>query len=1033
MLHFVRSNTLLALANELAASRTSTSFTLNPTTIVVPTPAIARWLQWDIARREGVAFNLRFTYPTSFLWDCVARALPDVTSTSPFEAKVLAWRIFRLLDDGALTAEYDLLTRYWQANNALGRMQLCERIAEIFGRYLIYRPHWLRSWAAQHHAQHWQQALWQALLQDLVLQDNTHPLERFLSALPRLAAAPPSDSLTNPLSTNPLPTPLHLFALPGLAPLYWRAFEHMAEYGDVYVYTLSPTQERIEHSTHPLMLAFGHEDDQAQRDSLSLQERTATQRDVFVFPTPSTRSHSSTLPSSSLHSPTLHLLGQLQHALLTLDDHPAWVHDPGDTSIQLKVCHSLVREIEVLHEGLLQAFATLPNLQPCDVVVMLPNIDAAAGAIHAVFGTAQKIPYVISGHRTDQAGELGRAWLQLLDVAGSRWAVDDVLALVRVPACLRRFGLDETSLDLLHHLLDETKVHWGRDDAHRASLGLPATTEHTWTWAVDRWLLGFIAPNSAEVPYGDIAGVASVEAQRVELIQPLLVLLDGLGRLRGKLVAAHTPADWIAIFLQAFDDFFTPEQEERDAAQWAQDAAVEVRRRIAQSEWKHATVDFSLMRRALEEALAGQPASAVPSGSVTFAELGTLRDLPYRVICLLGLDADAFPRHYVHAEFDLMQAQPIPGDPDPRHSDRAFFLHTIMAASDKLWLSYTGLDIHDNQPRAPSAALSVLLDFLRGTVTPEIQRLHPPAAPSVALPDTSKASGLHASMAVASLDPSKESKLDLGTHDLIEFLTHPLRHFMKRRLKVDPTYRVHLLQNEEPFSLSGREAWAVRDELLRQRQRGSKPEEVRQLLNARGWLPVPGRASFNRLLQEADDLLDKARPFGQTWSTSVDIVLDQHRVRGSLSHVHAEGALVLSASRESPRLRATAWVTALSLAQQRDAEQEVSLISREGLTRFYVTPRDATVFWRSLLQNYQHNLTQPWLCPAKTAWAWLSQATLSEAQKIWHGEPYQVAESTDPWWQLWLGHRDNDLPESFAEHAEHVYRAMHNATLSKKS
>jgi hypothetical protein len=81
--------------------------------------------------------------------------------------------------------------------------------------------------------------------------------------------------------------------------------------------------------------------------------------------------------------------------------------------------------------------------------------------------------------------------LQLLD---SRFAADQVLALLDSPALLQRFGLQAEDLPFIQDWVRQSGIRWGRDAAHKAALGLPADPLFTWRWGLDRLLLGSILP-----------------------------------------------------------------------------------------------------------------------------------------------------------------------------------------------------------------------------------------------------------------------------------------------------------------------------------------------------------------------------------------------------------------------------------------------------------------------------------------------------------------------------------------------------------
>ncbi|MEZ6840672.1 hypothetical protein ABVN80_03620 [Acinetobacter baumannii] len=58
----------------------------------------------------------------------------------------------------------------------------------------------------------------------------------------------------------------------------------------------------------------------------------------------------------------------------------------------------------------------------------------------------------------------------------------------------------------------------------------------------------------------------------------------------------------------------------------------------------------------IQRTLENQTAQAEPTGQITFAQIGQIRPLPYRLIVMLNLDAGQFPNRDTHVPFDLMDA-----------------------------------------------------------------------------------------------------------------------------------------------------------------------------------------------------------------------------------------------------------------------------------------------------------------------------------------------------------------------------------------
>ena len=106
----------------------------------------------------------------------------------------------------------------------------------------------------------------------------------------------------------------------------------------------------------------------------------------------------------------------------------------------------------------------------------------------------------------------------------------------------------------------------------------------------------------------------------------------------------------------------------------------------------------------------------MPGGAVTFAAMASLRNLPYRFVCAIGLNDGAFPSTQRPGEFDLMARDPRRGDRQRRIDERNVFLDLLLAARERLYLSYTGRSVRDNSPLPPSVLVAELLDYCAAAI-----------------------------------------------------------------------------------------------------------------------------------------------------------------------------------------------------------------------------------------------------------------------------------------------------------------------------
>ena len=491
-----------------------------PAEVIVPSMAMRRAVTLQVAQRFGVCANLRFSFLAQWLWEQGARVLataaPGTTlprrtadsTQAPWQPTLLTWRVLAALEDTAWLAAHPRLAGYVDQADAVTRLDLAQRLASLVDQHITYRPDWLAAWTAGRSAlpgapylepdEAWQAALWrrlQAEIDDAVDAAGTadpmaaHTLAAALARLDNNTAGPTGLAR---LQQAGLPTTAHVFCLPTIAPVHLVLLQQLARWTDLHIHAINPCGEfwfdvvdprrlawlaargKAQHLEvgHPLLAAWGQQT-QAQLAALVDACGDGVVDDSLMEPAPG-RS----------------LLAAVQNSILTLQPpEPASLPlDAADRSIELHVCHSLTRQLEVLHDQLLALVAQPGAPALGDILVVVPDLDDAAPLIDAVFGTAPAqlaLPFTITGRAVSQVNPAARALLDLLALAGSRCTASAVYGLLQQPVVARRFGLDDEGLVRVHGWLLDAGVHWALDAAQRAALGLDADPRHTWADALE--------------------------------------------------------------------------------------------------------------------------------------------------------------------------------------------------------------------------------------------------------------------------------------------------------------------------------------------------------------------------------------------------------------------------------------------------------------------------------------------------------------------------------------------------------------------
>ncbi|STR44138.1 exodeoxyribonuclease V subunit gamma [Klebsiella michiganensis] len=164
---------------------------------------MAQWLQMTLAQRFGIAANIEFPLPASFIWDMFVRVLKDIPGESAFSKQSMSWKLMTLLPQRLNDESFTLLRHYLHDDSDKRKLfQLAARVADLYDQYLVYRPEWLMRWEADQRvdglgdAQEWQAPLWKALVEYTAelgqpLWHRANLYQRFISALEAAEQPPP--------------------------------------------------------------------------------------------------------------------------------------------------------------------------------------------------------------------------------------------------------------------------------------------------------------------------------------------------------------------------------------------------------------------------------------------------------------------------------------------------------------------------------------------------------------------------------------------------------------------------------------------------------------------------------------------------------------------------------------------------------------------------------------------------------------------------------------------------------------------------
>ena len=895
-LYLYRSHRIEDLADLLARRLASSAPAdpVKPLTVVVGSRGMERWLRLRIAERLGVCSNIRFGFPRHVLAELVDGALglpaPE-RGVDPWAPEPLAWALCDALARHEHEPELERVRHYLGGEPAaplgLRRWELGREVADLLDAYALGRRHWVEAWdeaaperrvggAAAPRAvlgagevvpgppspelepeARWQAALWRALRASL----GAHLPFGLRVELARRALldAPAPGELDA----------LHVFGVTSLPPALIELLGAVARRAAVHFYLFAPARLSGSQEVHPLLGSLGRLSREMQQTLLQYAPELEEPLPARSAPAPASEAAASMLAQLQRDIREARPRSELRAAVERGERAVA----PDDDSIRVHDCHGPIRQVEVLRDVLLDLFERHRELEPRDVCVMTPDIETFAPLVESVLGDGRdapqpsdgwgraggpRIPVEIADRALRGVNAVADALLRLLELAAGRVTSSAVLDLLALHPVRARAGLSEGDLGTVAAWVRDSGIRWGADERDRAAAGQPLDVQNTWLFGLQRMALGvlveaegepFRASGGMALPFAGSSATSGAGASAGVLGGEGALLFGRFAelvrRLLARVLALREPrpmARWLEELRSAIDELTLV----GPSCAWLREQVMETLDDVLAESSAYAD-DVSLA--VLQRVLAGR--FDVPrhgdrpvTGAVTVCSLRPMRNVPFRVVCLLGLDDGLLPRTVGERGLDLTRRHRLLGDHDARDEDRHLFLEALMAARSHLVVLYRGRNERTGESCPPAVPVAELLDTidlsfaaLQGDRPARVQvlrshRLQPfsPKAFTIAADGAVDAGSFDArACAVAralgsaprgSIGPFRDGvplelalEPELEIEVLIEGLRRPVK-LLLRTLGVFEPERDDSLGEREPMRLDTLESWSLCDGLL---------------------------------------------------------------------------------------------------------------------------------------------------------------------------------------------------------------------------
>ncbi len=1004
MISYYSSNQLHLLAGHLSDSLKSHTprDSFQPQTILVPNRDMAKWLQLFLSEKQGIAANYRFLMPAEWHWKRIREIYPDLPKVLPSDPEPMKWTLFSLLTESDVLKRFSRLYNYISVQSEemreVATLKLSRQLASVYDQYLIYRPEMVLRWDSGNTGtgdEKWQAELWQLMTERW---ENSYedPIRHHKA---KLFAIAEKEFQNREEHDN---SPLFIFN-PGLIPgSIARFLKVYSENHPVFLFQNRVTESVGETYDCSLLNSLAEE-----TVSIDTIYRSIKDDEYSKF----RRFESNTLLSEvknriSNNKPDL----PVQSAI-------------SGSSIQIRSCHSPLREIEVLHQFLLEQFEADPTLKPDDILVITPDLTPYEKLIDGVFGIQEEgvplIPYrtPASGYR--ESMQINNTFIDFLNLLTSRFQFDEVIDLFQSRPVLERFDLTESDASKVKEWLEDNYIIWGIDENHRKEWGQPEQKTHTWSRAIQRIWGGDLVGSHLDGTLGfeRYEGVKTIsDRERWAVFTKFFRFLSDC---HSEVKTPKTVSQWCDLIERWVSNLFSEGVLSEGAGQTLK-SGIESLREQVKSSVLNGKVTFKILQSELKKVLENSSGrSARFTDGVTFSSMVPVRGLPFKLIAMIGLNEESFPRKQNAPDFDLISQNPRVTERDRKKEDKALFLESVMAAERVHYCSYIGQSKVDNEHLPPSPVVSEWIDYL-GRITGKKQEewsryeaisgFSPNAFNKSRFYSKQYHSAMRASAAETAVrtgglqfqraNDDEQKPEDAELSDLIRFYTRHPDWFLRNRFDASPR---DTEEERDEFSLSALEYHQLFRQIFSWRLSGFETNQIQSAVLESGIVPAgwSGRKIVNDLTHSVDiafKVLDELDVKPEISHIDVNIKLNDRRLTGLVENYSNRGLVQINPSSKRGGHLFQAWQNHLVLQAAGDIEESLFICElKKGepkVIRFRKVENPEKIL-SELMKNQENHASKPMKFFPDVIHEYLDkdpdnapESALSAARKKFEGDDY---------------------------------------------
>lgn len=710
---------------------------------ITPNKTINHWIKIFIAQQCSIASNIKFFKFNEFAWTIFQYINPEKYSKSEFEKYHLIWKMMNIKNIRNMTKFIS------NSNSKTKLFEIISFLSQQFKEYLFYRPDLIQKWEQLSENPlninllciDQKKLLWATLIK--YMQRKNQPIWNYANLLFLLE----KKIKQKKININKFPSRIFVFGNDILTPYNIIMLKKISNLCSIYFFYTTPYKNEkillreIKSKTHQCNLIekcashffketirckkYANKTVNIHNDvtnisfwgkygyDYTLLLSLISKKEINLFNIPQSISLLNKIKKNIIQTNfNLNVKKNKKNTNYSINKKVIY---NNDKSISIHICTTLKREIEVLHDNLLDVLNNHYDVLFHDILIISKNINRYIPFIHSIFNSISpkhRIPFYITSTSNEEKNTISKIILQILDLPNNPLDEKNILDFLKNSFILEKFNIKEKEIIILLKIIKKIQIKSETNNALKKHKLPKINKEYTFSNEDKRIFLGKAINDVNYTIWNTIVPCNYLNEKHYTIFSKLITFKLLLQKWKKKLSISKPLTSWKIIFEQLLNDFFKRNEVEKEEITSIKKHWNKIVEPGIQEGYTKKLPIKLLKNELLKNLSQKKNIYDCFSGRVTFCNGFILRSIPFKVICIIGMNDKFIIQNIPTKYLNLIHKHPRICDPYRKNKYEYLFLETILATQKVLLISYSKEPEKNDQTNQRSILIDQLLSYI---------------------------------------------------------------------------------------------------------------------------------------------------------------------------------------------------------------------------------------------------------------------------------------------------------------------------------